>query len=384
MERCDVLIVGAGPAGSCCAWALRESGLKVLLVDKATFPRDKVCAGWITPPLIDTLQIDLDEYRGGRILQPFTGFRVGMIDGPDVVVRYDRVVSYGIRRCQFDDYLRRRSGSECRLGEPVRRIERMPNEWIVNGTLSARVLVGAGGHFCPVARFFGSGSSQLPVVRAQEIEFSIPADSADAVASEPEVPEIFFCQDLEGYGWCVRKGEFLNIGLGRLDPARLREHVQDFVRFLRERRGLRITLPDRWHGHAYRIYERAAPKLIGDRALLIGDAAGLAYPRSGEGIRPAIESGLLAAKTILEADGDYSLGKLQAYAKAIAQRFGEPPAGYWTEWLPTSLRRAVGRWLVGKSWFARGVVMNRWFLHTDQRALAPPSSLHSHSASIPR
>ena len=53
MDACEVLIVGGGPAGSACAWALRNRGCDVVVMDKATFPRDKVCAGWITPAVLD-------------------------------------------------------------------------------------------------------------------------------------------------------------------------------------------------------------------------------------------------------------------------------------------------------------------------------------------
>ena len=56
MKQVDVLIVGGGPAGSTLAWALRDSGLDVTILDKQTFPRDKVCAGWVTPAV-------MEEYR---------------------------------------------------------------------------------------------------------------------------------------------------------------------------------------------------------------------------------------------------------------------------------------------------------------------------------
>ena len=49
MHSCDVLIVGGGPAGSACAWKLARSGFDVAILDRARFPRDKVCGGWITP-----------------------------------------------------------------------------------------------------------------------------------------------------------------------------------------------------------------------------------------------------------------------------------------------------------------------------------------------
>ena len=56
MITCDSLIVGGGPAGSACAGRLRAGGLDVLVLDRKTFPRDKTCAGWITPQVIDELR----------------------------------------------------------------------------------------------------------------------------------------------------------------------------------------------------------------------------------------------------------------------------------------------------------------------------------------
>ena len=105
MEQCDVLIVGGGPAGSSCAWQLKDAGLKILLLDKADFPRNKTCAGWVTPPVIQTLNIDLDHYKQQNVLQPITGFRTGIIGGKEVETLYPDIVSYGIRRCEFDHYL---------------------------------------------------------------------------------------------------------------------------------------------------------------------------------------------------------------------------------------------------------------------------------------
>ena len=55
MLTCDVLVAGGGPAGSACAWKLRRAGLDVIVMDRALFPRDKVCAGWITPGVVEAL-----------------------------------------------------------------------------------------------------------------------------------------------------------------------------------------------------------------------------------------------------------------------------------------------------------------------------------------
>src|SRR5579872_2229587 len=75
MDTCDVLIVGGGPAGSSCAGKLRDSGLRVAILDRQTFPRDKVCGGWVTPAVLEELAIDPAEYAQGRVLQPIEGFR---------------------------------------------------------------------------------------------------------------------------------------------------------------------------------------------------------------------------------------------------------------------------------------------------------------------
>src|ERR671931_661911 len=119
-EACDVLIVGGGPAGSSCAWGLRGSGLDVMVIDRATFPRDKVCAGWITPQVVSALDIDGDDYRRGRTFQPIVGFRTGLIGAADdVEITYNRPVSFGIRRCEFDHYLLQRCGARLKLGVPI-------------------------------------------------------------------------------------------------------------------------------------------------------------------------------------------------------------------------------------------------------------------------
>jgi len=66
MDSCDVLVVGGGPAGSTCAGRLVRAGLDVVVIDKSSFPRDKVCAGWITPEVVRLLELDLPAYAKGR------------------------------------------------------------------------------------------------------------------------------------------------------------------------------------------------------------------------------------------------------------------------------------------------------------------------------
>ncbi|HEX7140557.1 MAG TPA: NAD(P)/FAD-dependent oxidoreductase, partial [Vicinamibacterales bacterium] len=309
MEQHDVIIVGGGPAGSSCAWRLRRAGFAVVVCDRAAFPRDKVCAGWITPQAVDDLDLDLDDYGSTRTLQPITGFRVGVMGRRGSrFIGYDRVVSYGIRRCEFDDYLLRRSSAALDLGAPVSSVRREPGRWIVNDRLTAPVIVGAGGHWCPVARLLNPGPDRGAVVAAQETEFPIACANADGFTTSGDTPELYFSDDLTGYGWIFRKRAHVNIGVGTLDHHVCRAATTTFVDELRSRGAVPAGTFDggRWRGHAYRLLTPRQRRASADGVLLAGDALGLAYRQSGEGIRPAIESGLLAAATIIEAHADYS------------------------------------------------------------------------------
>ena len=101
-------------------------------------PANKLCGGWITPLVLDELGFTPRDYSPGRTLQPITGFRLSAIGGPQVEIRSDHVVSYGIRRCEFDEYLLRRSGARLREGMPLTSIERLDGGWLINGDIRAR------------------------------------------------------------------------------------------------------------------------------------------------------------------------------------------------------------------------------------------------------
>jgi len=372
MDACDAVIVGGGPAGSACAWALRRAGLNVAIIDRAAFPRNKVCGGWITPAVLEALHIDREEYANGRVLQPLSGFLTGRIGGPEVRTDYGQPVSYGIRRCEFDAYLLERSGARVLQNTPLKTIERTDDQWIVNGAIAGRILIGSGGHFCPVARYLGADARKETAVAAQELEFEMTLEQQRQCSIRGEVPELYFCADMKGYGWCFRKGNYLNVGLGRLDPKGLPNHVSDFVAFLRRAGKISFDLPVSMLGHAYLLYSKTNRKLVDAGAVLIGDAAGVAYSQSGEGIRPAIESGLLAAKVIVAAKGRYTREHLEPYRAALAARFGESGRDLSTSVgsrLPSNWIEALGRVVLANGWFSRHVILDRWFLHRNVPAL---------------
>lgn len=372
MDACDVLIVGAGPAGTSCAWALRNSGLTTILLDKKIFPRDKVCGGWITPAVLDELQVDAAAYSGTRVFQEICGFRTGRMGGSEMETRYAKPISYGIRRCEFDDFLLRRCGAHILDGVGLRSLERSKDRWVVNGQYSAPVVVGAGGHFCPVARIRGAHARLEVAVVAQEIEFAMSENHSRMCSVLPEIPELYFCPDLKGYGWCVRKGNYLNVGLGRLDPHALPHYVATFTDFLKRSGKVAFDLPLAMAGHSYLLYGYAKRNVASNGLLLVGDAAGLAYRASGEGIRPAVESGLLAAKAILEGSQPGAADVAVTYRRLLAERFGTAKSGWWFEIgrrLPAAMVKAAGRLLLASQWFSQRIVLEQWFLHLDQPAL---------------
>jgi geranylgeranyl reductase family protein len=373
----DILIIGGGPAGSTLAWALRDSGLDIAIMDKAEFPRDKLCAGWVTPAVMQELNIDLDDYAHGRVLQPISGFRISQIGQKQVQSHYTGdPVSYGIRRIEFDNYLLQRSEARLLTGGAFKHMERIDNGWRVNDELDAKLVIGAGGHFCPVARAIGSkGVSELAVA-AQEVEFEMTPEQVAACPVDAEVPELFFTPDLNGYGWVFRKGNFLNIGLGREDKHKLSSHVQNFVRYLKLQNKIPQDLPDRFNGHAYLLYPHAVRNIVSDNVLLIGDAAGLAYPQSGEGIRPAVESALLAARVINDCHDDYAASQLQNYHELIEQRFGKRlPGPDLIERLPLGIKQLFASRLMKTRWFTQKIMTDRWFLQSQQEPINTEAKL---------
>lgn len=360
MIRADAVIVGGGPAGSTCARALRRSGWDVLVVDRARFPREKVCAGWLTPQVFSALGLPPEEYRAaGLTLQAIAAFRTGLMGSVMVETQYPDVVSYGILRREFDDFLLRRAAVRVLDETPVVTLRQTDSTWILNDAIEAPVLIGAGGHFCPVARHLrGGGADTARPIVAKEAEFRSIRGRTDSAHSSPS---LFFCRDLQGYGWCIRKGEYLNVGIGRRDSRDFSKHVSDFVAFLEAQHIRAAGDGVRWHGHAYFASGAGPRPLIGRGVMLIGDAAGTAYPESGEGIHPSIESGRAAAETLIAARGHYEIDDLRPYAEAIRAAHPAAPA---TPAVLRALATTAGRLLLRSPSLTRHVLLDRWFLRS--------------------
>lgn len=369
MQHYDVIVVGGGPAGATCARRLADRGARVAIVDRALFPRDKVCAGWITRQVIHDLRLDVDDYSRGRVFQWLSDFRVGAVGAARAVaVHFDGSVSAAIRRCEFDSYLLERSGAVRHCGIPVQSIVRKDQRWIVNDRWSAPIVVGAAGWGCPVGRLLnGTAEQGAPAIVAREAEYVLPERSRRSCAVAPGTAEIFFTEDLLGYGWCVRKGDVMNVGLGRLGRRLARDQIVAFGSFVRASRGVDPPEIGAWRGHAYLAGATPTIRRTGDGLILIGDAAGLASDRSGEGIGPAVQSAILAASVIDEAAGSGNVGRLTRYDAIVAERWQrrsalDKIAGV----VPAAVVRPFVAPLLRTRTFVEGVVLNRWFLHAHE------------------
>jgi len=343
LELLDVVIVGAGPAGSTVAGLLKEVGLKLKIVDKTHFPRFKPCAGWITDGVLELAGIDEAKYSKNYTLQPITGFTLWDRKNNPHRIDYGQTVSYGIVRTEFDNYLIEKNNLSVEEGLKINGVDFLNDRVRVFGNnykgeeeiVEARLVIGAGGHFCPVSRAIGNPTTDTFTVGAIESEFKIDENFKSTYGVNPGVPEIFFTEEINGYGWYIAKGNYLNIGIGSIDKPNVRKMWKDFLQKLIALGKIpkdteEITRVSK--GHFYKFYPAAPRKIIHNRALLVGDSAGLAYNVSGEGIKPAIISAHLAAETITEIlfkssgktqNTDFSETLLKNYDEKIVREFGK-------------------------------------------------------------
>jgi geranylgeranyl reductase family protein len=357
----DAVVVGGGPGGSTVAWRLARAGARVLVLDAARFPRVKLCAGWVTPAVLRDLELAPASYP--HTIQSFETVSIA-VDGKEHETRFGRVASHGIVRAEFDTFLLRRAaaaGATVRESARVRRAVRVRDGVRVetdDDAVTVPLVVGAGGHHCPVARAFGEISDEEDVVVTQESETRVDAARLRELTPRYGCPELFAEPDFHGYGWYFTKGDYLNVGVGALGGMpigkrleRLRAELRDSGRLPD---GLALTP---FRGHAYAVRRIRPRRIYGDGFLLVGDAAGLARDFSGEGIGPAVRSACLATEAVLGGDPG-------RYAARVADTFGPPPwsvLGALRGLLPASTVEAVARLACVQPWARRRFVLEGAF-----------------------
>lgn len=392
LEEFDAIIVGAGPAGCAAAFDLAHAGRRVLLLDKRAFPRPKACACGLTRKTLKALRYSVDPVVE-RVCEEIvlqqggprdTGMDARMRDADkaaEVRVRTRQPICAMAVRERFDEFCLRQTLAAGRSGGSVtlRRIDRIlalrecgaaididvaTSEGLE--TLRAAVAIGADGSNGQMRRLAQAFSAHSPAMRADDALLSEPLPPEPAwyqrgFALEATVPFpqlaarlpsgdspldlVFdFAPLAGGYGWLFPKGDHVNIGVGAFaamegaGDAALKSVTRALLSEYAQQK-LGVTGLDGVTGQYLGMGGTGyVPR---GRVLLVGDAAGLVDPLTGEGIHSAIVSGQAAAAAVLASEGseanvaaEYSrrlrpLQETLAFSARAARAFyAEPERGF--------------------------------------------------------
>lgn len=305
-EKYDVIIAGAGPAGSTAGYLLGKSGLKVLIIDKRAFPRKKLCSGLIT-------------FKTARLVERVFGESVGSLKEKDIITfessRYevfckDKLIAQEgktipfrfVDRYTFDHFFLRKAveaGADLLEGDGIRSLDMLRSMVTTESgrKFAADILIGADGVNSRIRRsflvdLFGRDDWSENLASAHEISVS-----PQAFTQQVDHPILFFGYIDWGYAWIFPDRERLKIGMCALNKGNRKEILSAFRNFLSalNLQGLHrakissSVLP----------YGNFLPEPVFRNVILVGDAAGFADPLLGEGIFYAQRSAELASQAIL-------------------------------------------------------------------------------------
>ena len=311
----DVIVVGAGPAGSCLAAALAAGGASVALLDAARFPRPKCCAGWLSARAVEQFRF-LDGVRRKVKAAPFRRLVFHSPDLGQTAVYSSRAhLGYVVRRDRFDAELVRRAkaaGADVLLGQAVTRIEPAESQVSVTRSrgrrITGRFLVGADGARSEVARQTGLRDHWPTDALVYCLTRDIPLTRRQ-VAAGPGTGQAHVCLGFgaaPGYAWVFPGAGYASVGIGvrgQSAAAALADLYEQWVEGLTGA-GLLPAGADASRPCGGVVPAGAAIEFenhVGKRSVLVGDAGGFASAVSGEGIYPAIWSAAIAADCIQSA-----------------------------------------------------------------------------------
>lgn len=359
MEQFDITIVGAGPAGCALALALKNSGLRVALLDKASFPRDKTCGDAIPYEAYQILkQIDEKYYHQLHEISDKNYIRFNRLITPknqDFTIEWT-TKAFNCKRIVFDNeifnWVKNDTPTEIFENTTFKNANFENNIWTIetNKTVfKSKLLIGAGGANCPIARRIAKieldRKHHSGVVRAYYQNIDGLNDNVNEIYFIKEYPDSYF--------WIFPVGDNIyNVGFGLLSQTitdkqlNLRALFEDIIQNspnLKERFRNAKRL-DKVKGFGIPLGGTRKIPISGEGFLLIGDAAALVEPVGGHGIGTGIWSGKIAADFIIKAfqSQDFSKNSMYQYDMEIEQTIGKRLANQ------AKLQRIVLRfpWLV--------------------------------------
>ena len=334
----EVIVVGAGPAGATAAKFLSELGVKVLLLDKSKFPRDKPCGGGIPIRVIKRFRYIeekelIDSYSYG-------GFAYFSQSKQRVTLQRNEPIYSTVLRKVFDYNLVKlaiQSGAtfiDRKMVKDVKILEDRATIILEDGAeIDSQIIVGADGIWSVIAKKTGLGQHGNMVGMCLYNEYPMSRKLLDKYFTKKRLGYLHHrVQGINGFGWVIPKKEHLNIGIGEIRNLRklsnkktnLKEVFKKHINDLKEDRFIPIDLEI---GRPKGAVVPACPlkKTYSDRIILCGDAAGLANPSTGAGIEYAMISGKIAAEVISEGlkTGNTNAKFLSKYESIWRKDFGK-------------------------------------------------------------
>ncbi|MDR0901062.1 MAG: NAD(P)/FAD-dependent oxidoreductase [Methanobrevibacter sp.] len=333
MIETDVLIVGAGPAGSIAAKHAAMGGAKVIIIEKKSeIGAPKRCAEGISDNGMKFLGIDIDPRWA---LKEIEGIRLIAPDGTDVWLN-DEIelpeAGYVVERKVFDKYMAMdagRAGAEIKIKTLAKSVRKEGNSYVVlcesMGELfeiKAKILIGADGPESHIGRWAGLKSG----TKAKDMESGAQFEMANVQMENNSVLEFYFGKVAPGgYAWIFPKGrDIANVGLAVIakdTDKTAYEHLVDFV----------ANCPATQNAIPVELNIGGDPvggvvkEIYGDNIMIVGDAAGQVNPLTGGGIISGMIAGMFAGETAADAikNGDYSAKVLSKYADRFDDHYGE-------------------------------------------------------------
>ncbi len=344
MEEHQVIIVGAGPAGSTCAKALKEEEVDVLVIEKEKLPRYKTCSGI----LFGQTQVLLEEYFG-QLPPKSVCCQPEIIKASDIkewshvkgFSDYSFEIPKGgqsfptdycnVWRDKFDYWLLKQSGAECIEGCSLSSFSaeadkvnltlsykdeaQIGSEKNISQALTCSYLIGADGGNSKVRRLLDpSWSQNYPEL----VVFQAYYHFSDRGDLEEGGWKVFFKPEIS-HGICSvhQKDNLLALCIGWFKGSKLDDRMEKFKEFLSQNFKVVFGEEERVEGCVLRL---APPYLGGDRTILTGEAAGFMY-LNGEGISAAMDSGYRAGKAVAKAIKE-GLSAFDFYRESVADLLG--------------------------------------------------------------